>query len=191
LSGQLSFWKSPGLVSVMNQMTLGIVKAQVASPSAHKPRKVAVGRLSTEGSRATIFVSAEPRDVTATPAARIPHGCHLRLREFGIARSPPFRIAKRYPPSRPASRRACGRRDARPWAKIGQARCCPRGQSARMRTLTLSPPSQPLRRLSPLPHSIPSTSAMAEAAFHAAAWRPRVAGGMATRGRESGLHAHG
>jgi hypothetical protein len=44
VSGQLSFWKSPGLVSVMNQMTLGIVKAQVASPSAHKPRKVAVQR---------------------------------------------------------------------------------------------------------------------------------------------------
>jgi hypothetical protein len=42
MSGQLSFWKSPGLVSVMNQMTLGIVKAQVASPSAHKLRKVAV-----------------------------------------------------------------------------------------------------------------------------------------------------
>ena len=39
MSGQLSFWKSPGLVSVMNQMTLGIVKAQVASP-----RKVAVQR---------------------------------------------------------------------------------------------------------------------------------------------------
>jgi hypothetical protein len=44
MSGQLSFWKSPGLVSVMNQMTLGMVKARVASPSAHKPRKVAVQR---------------------------------------------------------------------------------------------------------------------------------------------------
>jgi hypothetical protein len=42
MSGQLGFWKSPGLVSVMNQMTLGIMKAQVASASAYEPRKMTV-----------------------------------------------------------------------------------------------------------------------------------------------------
>ena len=41
MRAQISFWQSPQLVGVMNQMTLGIMKAQVASPPAHKARKAA------------------------------------------------------------------------------------------------------------------------------------------------------
>jgi hypothetical protein len=41
MSGQLGFWKSPQLLGVMNQMTLGIMKAHVAAASTYKPRKAA------------------------------------------------------------------------------------------------------------------------------------------------------